>query len=132
MFVLCCLRAQSVYADIGLGTFKGTGGYEPDLKETEVSGAAGSLSSVLSNAIGFMTIVAGLFFVFYFIIGTIAWITSGGETQKLEEARKKMTNAAIGMVIVVASYSIIYIVGQVLGVNILNIKEQIEKVGPTK
>lgn len=59
-------------------------------------------------------------FLIYFIVAALGWITSGGEKGKVEAARQQMTNAAIGLIIVIAAYSIVGIVGGVLGINILN------------
>ena len=49
-----------------------------------------------------------------FILGGLSWITSSGEREKVEKAKKQMTSAAIGLIIVVASYSIAFIIGTVL------------------
>ncbi|HUW21519.1 MAG TPA: hypothetical protein VMW41_02505, partial [Candidatus Bathyarchaeia archaeon] len=59
-------------------------------------------------------------FVLYFLLGGLQWVTSSGEADKVEKAKKEMTNAAIGMIIVVAAYGIIFVVGRVLGMEILN------------
>lgn len=59
-------------------------------------------------------------FLIYFIVAALSWITAGGEKGKIESARNSMTNAALGLIIVIASYAIVGIVGGVLGLNILN------------
>jgi hypothetical protein len=55
----------------------------------------------------------------YFIFGAIIWISSHGQQEKIQKAKDQMKNAAIGLIIVVASYSISFIVGSVLGIDIL-------------
>ncbi len=89
------------------------------------------LESILSNTIGFLTILAGLFFLVYFIVAGITWITAGGDAKKAEDARSRMTNGVIGLVIVVASYSIVFIIGQVLGIDVLNLGSAIIRIGPS-
>ena len=42
----------------------------------------------------------------YFIWGAIEWITAGSDTKKTEGARQRMTNAIIGLVILVSSFTI--------------------------
>jgi len=78
----------------------------------------------ISNAIGAVTILGGLFFLVYFFMGALNWITSGGEKGKVEKARGEMTNGAIGMIILVASYGVIGLVGSLLGFNVLDLKGQ--------
>ena len=78
------------------------------------------LSDLISNIIGFLTIVAGLAFLIYFVVGALTWITAGGKTEQVQKAQGQMINAAIGMIVVAASYAIAYIISFVLGVNILN------------
>lgn len=80
------------------------------------------LEDVLSTVIGFLTIFAGLYFMISFIIGGIGWTTAGGETDKVEKAKNRMTNGAIGLIIVIVAYSVIYIIGRVLGIDILDLQ----------
>jgi hypothetical protein len=98
--------------------YNATGADAPDL-----------LNLLLSNIFGFLTIVGGLAFLIYFVIGAISWITAGGDQQKVETARKYMTNGAVGMIIIVGAYAIIAIVGQVLGIDLLNPGELIKAIG---
>lgn len=99
-----------------LGTLKGfPGAYEP-----KGEGASATLTDIVSNIFGVLTIVAGIVFSINFLLGALNWITSSGKPEKLQKAQDKMINAAIGMIAVVAAYTIAFIVGEVLGVNILN------------
>lgn len=88
------------------------------------------LTTLISSVYGFLTIVAGLAFILWFVLGAIDWIMSGGDKAKVEGARNKMTSAAIGLIIVVASYAIVGIVGQVVGFDILNPTDTIQQLGP--
>jgi hypothetical protein len=51
--------------------------------------------------------VGGVATLLYFIWGAIDWITAGGDSGKIEKARNKITQAIIGMVILVGSFAII-------------------------
>lgn len=64
--------------------------------------------------------VAGIFMFFNIIIGGITWIGAGGDPKAMQAARGRITNAIIGLVIVVAAYAIAAIVGQVFGISIVN------------
>lgn len=92
-----------------------------------ITTASNTLTDIFSNTFGVLTIVAGLMFILYFVLGGISWLTSGGERDKIEKAKHQMTNAVIGLIIVVAAYGIAFIVGKVLGVDILNPTEYIIK-----
>jgi len=78
------------------------------------------LTDFLSSIITTLTVVASLAFAIYFIIGGLKWITSGGDKNKAEEAKTQMTQAAIGLIVVVVSYFIIGIISNVLGLDILD------------
>lgn len=93
--------------------------FAPDLTKKGVN-AVTALPKFISTFIGFLTTLAGLMFLIYFIVAALSWITAGGEKGKIESARQQMTNAALGLIIVIASYAIVGIVGGVLGLNILN------------
>src|SRR5690606_11043134 len=78
---------------------------------------------LITSVIGFLTIVAGLAFLLYFLMGGISWLTAGGERDRVEKAKNQMTSAVIGLIVVIASITIASIVGQVLGIDILFINQ---------
>ena len=103
------------------GTIIGPGAkqFQPDLTGgTTVVGRP--IEQFLSVALGFFTIVGGLLFLLFFIFGALSWLSAGGEKGKVESARTQLTNAAIGLIIVIISQAIVGIVSGVLGLNILN------------
>ncbi len=120
--------------DVNLGSLKAPGAFAPNLTNPTSASSVNSLSQFISTFIGFLTTLAGLMFLIYFIVAGLAWITAGGEKGKVESARQQMTNAALGLIIVIAAYSIVGIVGGVVGINILNpvqvIQTLIPKVSP--
>ena len=77
------------------------------------------VSKIISTVIGAMTIVAGIWFLFQFLVGGFNWISSSGDKAKLEDAQKRITNAFIGLVIVVAAWTILAIVSIITGVDFL-------------
>jgi hypothetical protein len=81
--------------------------------------ALGLFYTILSNIIGIMTVVAAIWFVFQFFTAAIQILTSSGDKTKMEEARNKITQAVIGLVIVVAAIFLISLIGSLLGLNIL-------------
>ena len=83
-------------------------------------GAMDLLLSQLSNIIGFLTIVGGLFFVIFFLIDAFEWLRAGDDKGKIEKAQQRMINAAIGLLIMIVTIGIVGIVGGVFGLEILN------------
>lgn len=94
------------------------GGYDPAAGSDKTAYTAAA-EKIISNSLVVLTIIAGIFFALYFLLGGLNWITAGGQKDKVETAKSMMTNGAIGLIIVAVSYSIAWIVGQALGLNIL-------------
>jgi len=90
------------------------------------------LIQIISNLYTFLTLVGGIMFILYFVLGALNWISAGGKQDQVEKAKKMMTDAAIGMIIVVLSYPVVFIVGKILGLNILHPETIIPSLGPNQ
>lgn len=77
----------------------------------------GIVGTVLKNAISLLFIVGGIGVLIYFIWGALDWILSGGDKEKVASARKKITNAIIGLILLSLSYFIVGLVGDIVGYN---------------
>lgn len=75
------------------------------------------ITSMVSSIIGIMTIAAGIWFLFQFVMGGFNWINSGGDKAKLQTSRDKLTNAFIGLIVVVAGWSILALAGTFFNVD---------------
>ena len=91
--------------------------FDPD---PSLAGSANTLNVYISALIGSITIIAGLSLLLYFIMGAYGWITAGGEVEKLEKARGQILNALIGFVLVVVGWFFVRLIGQILGIDIVN------------
>jgi hypothetical protein len=78
-----------------------------------------SLGKLISRVILFAIIAAGLFFFFQLIFSGYQYLTSGGDSAKVQAASKQLTNATIGLLIVVTSYFLAQIIEVVFGINFL-------------
>lgn len=67
----------------------------------------GSLSTLLSVGIKFFFIVAGLIAFLYLLRGSLDWIMSSGEKEKVSAAQQRIQNAIIGLVMIVAVVGLI-------------------------
>jgi hypothetical protein len=110
----------SLIADTNLGGFEPpTEAYSAN-SATTGSNAALNLERFISNAIGALTVLGGLFFIFYFVMGGLNWVTAGGEQSKVTKARDQMIQGVVGMVVIVISYGLLGLVGGFVGFNFLN------------
>lgn len=85
---------------------------------------------IISNIIGVLTAAAIIWFIFQFIIGAFGWITAGGDQKAVEGARARITNAVIGIILVVIALVLISLLGSLLGIDVLNLKGAICKLAP--
>jgi hypothetical protein len=109
---------KNLIAQIQVGPITGFGplGLENDTP----GGAPRVFANFISSVIGLLTIVAAIWFVFLFITGAIGIISSSGDKNALEDARKKITLGVIGMVVVIASVFVIDLLGTLIGVDFLD------------
>lgn len=118
-------------AETSLGTIGGDN-LGPFAKATyDGAGALKALAGGVSSIIGLLTIVAGIWFIFQFIIGGFFWITSAGDKTKLETAHHRINDAFVGLIIVVAGWAILALAAQFFNIDFLlenpaNILKQIQ------
>lgn len=96
----------------GFGPFGNTSGV--------LSNPVGPIANLISTTVGLITVCAGIYFLFQLLTGAFSWMISSGDKGKLSTAQDRMLHAVIGLIIVVASYAIVSVVGGLLGFDILN------------
>lgn len=69
------------------------------------------ISTLVIFGIQMFLMIAGLAALFYMMWGAFEWVTSGGEQDKLEAARSKMTNAVIGIILTVVALGVFVLIG---------------------
>jgi hypothetical protein len=80
-----------------------------------------TIASIISTAIGLMTVIAGVYFIFNIITSAVSIISSAGDKGNLESARTKMTHSMIGLVVTISAMFIVGMLTTVLGIpNFLN------------
>ncbi len=96
--------------------------------QNPVLGPIGNQSGVsffqkfIPAAINLTFVAASVIFLFMLIFGAIQWISSGGDKQALENAKGRITNALIGIVILFALFAIVNLISNFFGgVSILNL-----------
>lgn len=76
---------------------------------------ATALSKFLSNFVSLIYIAATIVLVLMLIWGAWDWLTSGGDKEKLESAKKKLINAFIGIILFAVAFALLRIVGAFTG-----------------
>lgn len=82
----------------------------------------GQISNIISRVLGVVTIVAFLWFLLQFIVAGFAWLNSGGDSGKLEEARNRIINAGLGLILIVGVMAIMGLVQAFFGIEFLKLE----------
>lgn len=114
-------------AQIQAGNIGGLPGGYQDMAATS---ASATLEKIISNTLGFLTIVGGLSFIIYTVLAGLTWITAREEGERLSKAKQMFTNALIGLALVVISWALAGVVSTIFGFEILNPAKYIEQIAP--
>ena len=68
------------------------------------------IPSIISNVVLTLLNMVGVIFLILIIYGGIQWMTSGGNEQRIEKAKKILLNATVGLIIIILAYAITYFV----------------------
>ena len=73
-----------------------------------------SASAIIITIINILLSIAGLLAVIFLIVGGFRYITAGGNEETAEAAKKTITNAIIGIVIVILAFVIVRVISNAL------------------
>lgn len=96
----------------------------PKLGNIETQTSEQTLQAFLVSGVNLVFGIGGIITLFILLIGAVEYITSGGDKEAVEKARKKITTALIGLVILFSVYAIVKIVGDLFGINLLQFSIQ--------
>ena len=116
-----------ILAETKVGEIKGLPGSYQDIFAVA---APTALEIITSNVVGFLTLAGGISFIIYTIMAGLTWITAREEAERLSKAKQMFINALIGLAIVVASWAISGIIGELFGFKILNPASYLDKISP--
>lgn len=91
------------------------------LETLQQLGGASFVEVFVPKLIGLLLVFGAIAFFLMFLWGAISWILSGGDKAHVENAKGRITNALIGLILMVAVFAIIGFVEKFFGVNILSI-----------
>jgi len=82
----------------------------------------GDFGGIIGTAIIVIFIIAIVIALIWLVIGGIKWITSSGDSSKVEAARNQIIAAVIGLIIVFLSFFILSFVLRLFGLTLTNIE----------
>jgi hypothetical protein len=97
--------------------------------QTNKEKVGNKFNAVLGAIIGVLTLLAGLWFLFQFIIGGLNYLSAGGDKHAVEAAQQRLQNAIVGLVIVIIATVVVGLFGTILGLDILNPGKWISTLG---
>lgn len=86
---------------------------------TNSEAASKGVGSMITNVITLIFSFSSIAVVLYFLWGAFDWIMSGGDKEKVGSARRKMTTAIVGLLLLSLTFAIMGIISQITSVNIL-------------
>ncbi|MDP3964088.1 MAG: hypothetical protein Q8Q20_00295 [bacterium] len=75
--------------------------------ELGVSGGESSLPDIIVNIIGYVLSFIALIAVIMVIYGGFVWLTSGGNDERIASAKRAISSAIVGIVIVILAWAIV-------------------------
>lgn len=78
-----------------------------------------TLPGLINAAVNIILIVASILFVFSILAGGIKMISSGGKSDRMDEAKRQLINAFIGIFIVFCIYAVMNFISTFYGIDLL-------------
>ena len=78
-----------------------------------------ALAELMARLFRTAVVIGGLALLLYLAWGGLSWITAGGDKNKLEEAKTRITNAIMGMAILTATIAIAMFLQFTFGFDLL-------------
>lgn len=100
-----------------IGTFEGIGPL--GLEGKTPADAPEIFAMIITNVVGFMTVIGGLWFLFQVLIAGFNWLGAGGDKQKLAEAQAKLTSGVVGFGVVALGIVLVRLVAALLKVDLI-------------
>lgn len=79
-----------------------------------------TVGGLVTSALQILFIFAALAVLIFIVWAAFDWITSGGDKEKVAAARRKVTNAIIGLFLLALASFITVLVGDLVGINPFN------------
>ena len=108
------MQPQPATAQLGLNRTNQPGGIVPARGDS-----ASTLSTIIRNLVTLFYSIGSLGFTVMVLWGSVNWVLSGGDKEKIAGARKKIMTAVMGIFLLALSFPIIALIAQISGIDIL-------------
>ncbi|MFA5828505.1 MAG: hypothetical protein WC841_04075 [Candidatus Shapirobacteria bacterium] len=85
----------------------------------QVSDPIGYFDRIVRGILSVFMLVAVLYFIWHFLMGSYHYIDSSGDPKKIEEAQKQLTYALVGLIASFSVFAILKVIGIVFGITSL-------------
>ncbi|HKC04998.1 MAG TPA: hypothetical protein VKC54_03940 [Patescibacteria group bacterium] len=75
------------------------------------------IGGIISALLPYIFSAAGIALLIYLILGGFQLMTSRGDPKAMQAAQGKITNAILGFVVVIISFALVRLLGQLFGIN---------------
>lgn len=79
---------------------------------------ADNLGAIIGAVVTFLLIIVAIVALFFLIYGGLKWVTSGGDKGKVDEARKTVIAAIVGLIIAFLAFFILSVVLSFFGLSL--------------
>jgi len=80
-----------------------------------------NLGNIITQLLPYVFALAAILLLIYLVLGGLQLMTSQGDPKAVEGARAKITNALIGLIVIVLAYAIVKLLGQILGITVFGL-----------
>ncbi len=105
------LLAQGVINDFFRNQVRSQFGTQAGPAGSETAGA------LITSVLQLLLLFAGSLAVIFLVLGGVQYVTSRGNEEAAEKAKKTMTAAIVGLVIIIMAFAIVYIISNILIAN---------------
>jgi hypothetical protein len=81
-----------------------------------------NLGDIFSKVVGYALGLAAIVLFILLLIGGFKFITSGGDPKAVDSAKKTLTSAVAGLLIILVSYLILVLIKTITGADVTNFK----------
>ncbi|MBU0978701.1 MAG: pilin [Patescibacteria group bacterium] len=107
------LSASPIYAQQRAWTGVCVGSADSDVATIQ------GLECLIANVFTVIITLIGVAAFVMFVVGSLTWLTAGGNSNNMEKAKKSFTYAVVGIVVALSAFIIINLIASFTGVNII-------------
>ncbi|MBP6913120.1 MAG: hypothetical protein KBC00_00730 [Candidatus Levybacteria bacterium] len=94
-------------------------GYGEVQTPENIPSGASAPSDIISFGLGMIVVIGIIASLIFMLYAGVLWITSQGDKTKIDRARRTITYSIVGLIIILLSFTIVRIIGFILGAQVL-------------